>query len=122
MTHRRTSPRIFSNARELRHNLTKAEARLWQVLRMHQSGNVHFRRQHAIGPYIVDFCAPRQKLIIEVDGGQHLEEQDYDAQRTEFLESKGYRVLRFWNNEVVKDRNAVLQVILDVLGLVENSS
>ena len=122
MSHRRTSPRTFSNARELRHNLTDAETRLWQVLRMHQSGNVHFRRQHAIGPYIVDFCAPRQKLIIEVDGGQHLEQEEYDAQRTAFLESKGYRVLRFWNNDVMNDRNAVLQVILDGLGKEENSS
>jgi very-short-patch-repair endonuclease len=120
MTHRRTSPIILSNARTLRHNLTEAEASLWQVLRMRQQDNIHFRRQHAIGPYIVDFCAPRQKLIIEVDGGQHLEQQEYDSQRTAFLESKGYRVLRFWNDEVIKNRDGVLLVVLEALGFIEN--
>jgi very-short-patch-repair endonuclease len=86
--HRRTNPKIFSNSYELRHNQTDAENKLWQVLRKHQLNNVHFRRQHAIGPYIVDFCVPRQKLIIELDGGQHLDQLDYDTERTAYLESK----------------------------------
>lgn len=81
----------------------------------HQIENVHFRRQHAIGNYIVDFCSPRQKLIIELDGGQHLEQQEYDQVRTEFLQAKGYRVLRFWNNDVLFDLNGVMKVILEAL-------
>jgi very-short-patch-repair endonuclease len=76
---------------------------------------IHFRRQHAIGKYIVDFCAPRKKLIIELDGSQHLEQRDYDAERTQFLEAQGYRVLRFWNSDVINTTDAVLQVIWNAL-------
>jgi very-short-patch-repair endonuclease len=82
---------------------------------MHQVAGVSFRRQHAIGPYIVDFCAPRHKLVIEVDGGQHLEQEAYDLQRTAFLEGKGYRVLRFWNNEVMEQLDAILAVVWEAL-------
>ncbi len=82
---------------------------------MGQLESVHFRRQHAIGPYIVDFCAPRIKLIIEVDGGQHLEQGAYDGQRTKFLEGKGYRVLRFWNNEINTHLDDVMTLIWDVV-------
>ena len=71
--------------------------------------NVHFRNQHAIGNYIVDFCAPRKKLIIELDGSQHLEQQDYDDERTKYFEKHGYRVLRFWNNDVMNNTDAVLR-------------
>ena len=78
-------------------------------------GDVHFRNQHAIGNYIVDFCAPRKKLIIELDGSQHLERKEYDEERTKYLESRGYRVLRFWNNDVMKDVENVLKVIWSVL-------
>jgi very-short-patch-repair endonuclease len=95
--------------------MTEAEARLWSRLRMHQLADVHFRRQHAIGPYIVDFCAPIEKLVIEVDGSQHLEQEDYDAERTLFLESLGYRVLRFWNHEVLGDMDSVLLATLQAL-------
>ena len=77
--------------------------------------DVHFRNQHAIGSYIVDFCAPRRKLIIELDGSQHLEQEEYDAERTEYLKSKGYKVLRFWNNDVMNDIDSVLNVIWDTL-------
>jgi len=83
-------------------------------LRNDQLG-VSFRRQHAIGNYIVDFCSPRQKLIIELDGGQHLEQQEYDQVRTEFLQAKGYRVLRFWNKDVLSDLNGVMKAILDTV-------
>ena len=76
---------------------------------------VHFRPQHAIGNYIVDFCAPRRKLIVELDGSQHLEQEEYDMERTAFLESKGYRVLRFWNNDVMNNIDSVLNVIWDTL-------
>ncbi len=73
--------------------------------------DIHFRNQHAIGKYIVDFCAPRRKLIIELDGSQHLEQEDYDAERTAFFEARGYRILRFWNNDVMNDIEAVLHAI-----------
>ena len=72
---------------------------------------VSFRRQHAIGKYIVDFCSIKKKLIIELDGSQHLEQEEYDAERTTFLESKGYHVLRFWNHEVMKDIQGVIRTI-----------
>lgn len=113
--HKRTTPKIFGYAKSLSRNLTPAEAKLWAHLRAHRTGNVHFRKQHAIGNYIVDFCAPRRKLIIELDGSQHLEQEEYDKERTAFLESKGYRVLRFWNNDVMNDIESVLGVIWDAL-------
>lgn len=113
--HRRTSPKTFSNSHTLRLNQTEAEAKLWQALRAHRFNDFHFRRQHAIGPFVVDFCALREKIIIEVDGGQHLDQQGYDAARTEYLTAKGYRVLRFWNSDVMKDIEGVLQVILDAV-------
>jgi very-short-patch-repair endonuclease len=113
--HKRTTPKIFSRAKELHRNMSPAEEKLWQHLRAHQMGDVHFRNQHAIGNYIVDFCAPRKKLIIELDGSQHLEQQEYDEERTKYLETRGYRVLRFWNNDVLNDMDAVLKVIWDAL-------
>ncbi len=76
-------------SRELRKNMTDAEIKLWSRLRAHQIENTHFRRQHAIGNYVVDFCAPLEKLIIEVDGGQHIDQAEYDAERTSFLKSQG---------------------------------
>jgi len=90
-----STPKMIHRAEELRHNQTDAEAKLWSRLRAHRMHGVHFRRQYAIGNYIVDFCAPRRKLIIEVDGSQHIERQEHDSERTEFLESLGYQVLRF---------------------------
>jgi very-short-patch-repair endonuclease len=116
MAERPTNSKNFANARELRNHPTASESWLWQVLRMRQFNQIRFRRQHPIGPYIVDFCAPRQKIIVELDGGQHLEQEAYDAERTAFLESKGYRVLRFWNDEVLKDRDGVLRAIEDAIG------
>jgi very-short-patch-repair endonuclease len=115
MPHYRTSPTVFLHACELRHAPTEAEVRLWRRLRMQQVEGARFRRQHAIGPYVVDFCAPRQKLVVEVDGGQHLEHEGYDAERTKYLEAKGYRVIRFWNNEVSQQMDAILRVILEAL-------
>ena len=112
MVNRRADVKAFKNARALRSNMTDAEVRLWQSLRMRQLKEARFRRQHAIGPYIVDFCAPRKKLIIEIDGGQHVEQAAYDAKRTAFLEQKGYRVLRFWNHEVLGNLDGVLEMIL----------
>ena len=113
--HKRTTPKIFGHAKELHRNMSPVEAKLWTHLRAHRMGDVHFRNQHAIGKYIVDFCAPRKKLIIELDGSQHLEQKEYDEERTKYLELRGYRVLRFWNNDVMNNIDDVLRVIWSVL-------
>lgn len=87
---------------------------LWEKLRlMRKQDGVHFRRQHAIDKYITDFCAPREKLIIELDGSQHGGKTD--EERTGFLTKRGYKVLRFWNEEVIKDIENVLLVIRQAL-------
>ena len=113
--HKRTTPKIFGGAKELHRNMSPAEAKLWKHLRAHQMGDVHFRNQHAIGNYIVDFCAPRKKLIIELDGSQHLDQAEYDEERTKYLETKGYKVLHFWNNDVMNQLETVLQTIWNIL-------
>jgi very-short-patch-repair endonuclease len=107
--------RIYNYSDELRLNPTDAELRLWKYLRAHRLAGVHFRRQHIIGNFIVDFCAPRQKLVIEVDGGQHLNQVEYDQARTAFFELNGYRVLRFWDNEVLNQTDQVLAMIWEAL-------
>jgi very-short-patch-repair endonuclease len=112
---RRTTPKIFKRAKELRRDMTPTELKLLARLRAHRMADVHFRPQHAIGNYIADFCAPRRKLIIELDGCQHLEQQEYDRERTSYFESRGYRVIRFWNNDVMNNMDAVLNMIWDVL-------
>lgn len=117
--HKRTTPKVFGHAKELHRNMSTAEAELWKHLRAHRMGDVHFRNQHAIGNYIVDFCAPRQKLIIELDGSQHLDQQEYDDERTKYLEARGYRVLRFWNNDVMSNIDNVLKAIWNVLNEAE---
>jgi len=100
---------------ELRRNQTLTEAKLWSRLRAHQLSGIGFRRLHAIGPFIVDLCAPREKLVIEVDGSQHLDQHAYDAKRTASLESRGYRVIRFFNNHVENDIATLLQVIYNAV-------
>ena len=102
-------------ARELRKNLTDAEDELWKHLRNRQISGNKFRRQQPIGKYIVDFVCLEKKLIVEVDGGQHNEQVSYDNERTAWLESQGYRVLRFWNNEVLENVEIVSDSILKVL-------
>ena len=102
-------------ARTLRKNMTDAEKLLWQFLRDRQLGGYKFRRQHHIGPFIVDFVCLKKKLIIEVDGGQHRKQLESDANRSDYLKERGYRVLRFWNNEVLGEKESVLSVILSSL-------
>jgi very-short-patch-repair endonuclease len=102
---------LCDKAKQLRRNQTDAEKVLWQQLRAKQLG-VKFRRQQSIPPYIVDFMCFEHKLVIELDGGQHATQQQYDAQRTRFLEQQGYRVVRFWNNDVFENKEGVLQHIL----------
>ena len=113
--HKRTNPTIFGRAKQLHRNMTPAEIKLWARLRAHRMRGVHFRNQHALGTYVVDFCAPRRRLIIELDGSQHLEQAAYDAERTAFLASKGYKVLRFWNHDVLNQIENVLHVIAAAL-------
>src|SRR5512138_1979087 len=100
---RRSAPKIMHRAGELRRESTTAERRLWAYLRGDKLNGVNFRRQHAIGNYIVDFVSIKKKLVIELDGSQHLEQVDYDIERTKYLESQGYKVIRFWNNQIEKE-------------------
>jgi very-short-patch-repair endonuclease len=98
-------------SRELRNNATDAERRLWQYIRNRQLRGVRFNRQVPIGPFICDFAARTAKLIIELDGGQHSVRTVEDERRTVLLRSRGYRVLRFWNSEVLENPEGVLQLI-----------
>ena len=113
MAHKRTTPKIFYRAKELRRNMTLAERKLWARLRDHRLGGLGFRAQHALGPYIADFVCPRQKHIVELDGDSHANQPEYDADRTAWLEKHGYRVQRFTNDEINHNLEAVLQAILD---------
>jgi very-short-patch-repair endonuclease len=106
---------LRDRARYLRHNQTDAERRLWEHLRNKQLMGVKFRRQHFIHPFIVDFCCPEHWLVIELDGGQHAGRADADQRRTAFLTAQGYRVMRFWNNEVLMNIEGVVERILSVL-------
>jgi len=101
-------------ALKLRREMTEAERILWYHLRSRRLSGLKFRRQVPIGPYIVDFLCPEKRVIVEIDGGQHNypDERSRDLERTRFLESKGYKVLRFWNNEVLGNLEGVLTVIL----------
>lgn len=91
--------------------MTDAERRLWGALRQEQVGGYKFRRQHPFGDYILDFVCLERRLVVEVDGGQHLEMREQDQARTEILEKAGFLVLRFWNNEVLEQLDAVMERI-----------
>ena len=100
-------------SRDLRNNLTEAEKHLWYGLRLNNLG-VKFRRQAVIGRYIADFVCFEKKLVIEVDGGQHAESQE-DKVRDQWLSGQGFKVLRFWNHDVLRSRDGVLQRIVEHL-------
>jgi very-short-patch-repair endonuclease len=102
-------------ARGLRQNMTDAEQKLWYRLRNRQLNGHKFRRQHEIDLYIIDFVCSEAMLIIELDGGQHVEQVGYDEHRTRHLQAKGYRVPRFWNNETLTNIESVLKVILEAV-------
>ena len=107
--------RIFYERRkELRNNATPEENMLWQYLRRNGLG-YKFQRQHSIGPYIADFFCASRRLIIEIDGSQHLENEEYDTERTNYLTTLDYKVLRFWNNEIKINLEGVLMKIKEVL-------
>lgn len=102
-------------ARNLRRDMTEAEQRLWRMLRSPQTEGYRFRRQAPIGGFIADFVCHAARLIVEIDGGQHDPSSETEASRTRFLEAEGYRVLRFWNNEVLGNPEGVCAVIADAL-------
>ncbi|AMN41628.1 endonuclease domain-containing protein [Rhodoplanes sp. Z2-YC6860] len=104
----------LKHAKTLRSNMTDAEQRLWYRLRGHRFDAIKFKRQVPIGPYIVDFACISRKLILEIDGGQHAESKA-DEVRDQWLRTQGFHVLRFWNNDVLKQTDSVLEVIMEIL-------
>jgi very-short-patch-repair endonuclease len=104
-------------ARILRADATDAERILWASLRTLKERGFHFRRQAPIGPYIADFACKKARLVIELDGGQHSQAaaQAYDETRTRFMSGRGYRVVRFWNDDVFRNRDGVVDAILRAL-------
>ncbi|GGY27387.1 endonuclease [Rhodanobacter panaciterrae] len=107
--------RIWINARRLRNESTDAERRLWYFLRRQQLAGHKFRRQYPLAGYIADFVCVPARLVVELDGGQHLDARTYDQRRTEAMEREGYRVLRFWNDDVLLRTEDVVAEILRVL-------
>ena len=101
-------------ARHLRLNMTDAERHLWRQLRERQVLGSKFRRQHPVGPYVADFANIEAMLVVEVDGGQHAGSTE-DITRTRFIETSGYRVLRFWNHDVLANIEGVMEVIRSAL-------
>jgi very-short-patch-repair endonuclease len=110
----------YARARSLRQNMTVAERRVWQILRLHRMEGYKFRRQVPIGRYIADFVCHEARLIVEIDGGQH-DRSSSEGSRTHFLKGQGYRVLRFWNNEVLENPDGVYKTIVDELGRITPS-
>lgn len=106
---------IWTKARSLRNGSTDAERCLWRYLRNRQLADYKFRRQYPIAGYIADFACVEAKLVVEIDGGQHLERAEYDIERTRKIETNGYRVVRFWNNDVLLRTEDVVDEILRCL-------
>ena len=104
-----------NRARHLRRDQTDAERKLWLRLRDRQVKGAKFRRQHPMGRYVADFCCPDRMLVVELDGGQHLAQAEADQRRTAFLRELGYRVLRFWDNDVLAETDVVLQQIAEAV-------
>ena len=96
------------DARKLRRETTDAVKLLWKNIRDRKLARLKFRRQHPIGRYVTDFCCEEEKLVIELDGGQHADDADRDEQRTQNIEKFGYRVVRHWNSEVLSNIEGVL--------------
>jgi very-short-patch-repair endonuclease len=104
-----------ARARQLRRNPTDAERLLWRKLRFWQVDGLKFRRQQPLGPYIVDFVCLEKRLVIEVDGGQHAENANYDTERDAWLRAQDFVVLRFWNNDVLKNIDSVVEQVIKTL-------
>jgi very-short-patch-repair endonuclease len=99
----------------MRSAMTEAELKLWNELRAHRLMGLAFRRQMPVGGYIADFACPEHKLIVEVDGSQHAENETYDLARTAYLEGQGWQVVRFWNDDVLHDVDNVCTHILRLI-------
>ena len=110
--HLRIHPEIRRRAEELRHPLTPAEAKLWQILRNRRLAGFKFRRQHPIGPFISDFYCAQAHLVIEIDGDSHAQQIEYDSSRTAWLEEQGYQVIRFTNLDIFNNLEQVLTKIV----------
>jgi len=108
---------IHIKARQLRNNMTPQEKKLWYYLRNNQINNCRFRRQYPIGNFIVDFVCRSKNLVIEIDGGQHNEQQsiNYDNERTKYLKSRGFNVIRFWNSDIDENIEEVVNKIIEYL-------
>ncbi|MDX8456629.1 DUF559 domain-containing protein [Mesorhizobium sp. VK9D] len=121
MGHDRVPSRQRKNAKSMRRAMTDAELKLWNELRAHRLMGMSFRRQVPIGPYIVDFACSSHRLIVEVDGSQHAqaERSRYDEARSEHLSTSGWTILRFWNDDVIRDIDNVCQHIVIVAGLAD---
>lgn len=100
---------IVKQARRLRQNQTNVEKTLWGFLRDRRFLGFKFRRQHPIGKYVVDFCCLKQKVVIELDGGQHAQRRAYDSARTNDIEKEGFRIVRFWNNQIMENPQGALE-------------
>jgi very-short-patch-repair endonuclease len=111
----RTTAPTLNRAKRLRREMTEAEKKLWRGLREGEVGMHHFRKQVPAGPYVLDFCCLRKKLVVEVDGGQHAEVLAGEERRNRWLRAEGYTVLRFWNNEVLENLDGVLWKIGEIL-------
>lgn len=107
--------KLKSFARELRRNQTDAEKIMWRKLRAKQLQSLKFRRQQPIGKFIVDFVCFEKKLIIELDGSQHSENKELDESRDDWLLTQGYTVVRFWNNDVLKNIDGVMHSIQSII-------
>jgi very-short-patch-repair endonuclease len=116
LTDPRAVPLKFHRARQLRSNQTDTERILWNQLRARRLDGLRFRRQVPIGNFIADFCCKEYQLVIELDGEQHAEQRIINSDdRTQLIENRGYKVLRFWNNEVLTNMDGVLESILDTV-------
>jgi very-short-patch-repair endonuclease len=112
----KTDPTLKARARAMRSEQTPAEAKLWSLLRAHRFSDVKFARQVVVEPYILDFAARSRKIAIEIDGDTHAHRLQYDAARTTYLESRGYRVIRFTNADVIGNIEGVAEMIGAALG------
>ncbi|RWL43233.1 MAG: endonuclease domain-containing protein [Mesorhizobium sp.] len=121
MGHDLVPSRQRKNAKSMRRAMTDAELKLWNELRAHRLMGMSFRRQVPIGPYIVDFACSAHRLIVEVDGSQHAdaEHSRYDDARSAYLSASGWTILRFWNDDVIRDIDNVCQHIVIVAGLAD---
>ncbi|MEN8282056.1 endonuclease domain-containing protein [Acinetobacter gerneri] len=118
------NPKLLEFAKNMRSQATEAEDLMWQILRARRFMGLKFRRQHVIAPYIVDFYCHELGLVIELDGSQHNTHDalEYDNQRTQFLEALGFRVVRYWNHEVLGNTEVVLKDLWDIYNKLKSTS